>query len=130
MNFVRGFLSSAAWRFLVTGGLAYLVDTGALLSLHELANWPLPWATTGAYVGAFALTFMLNRTWVFDAPSGAMGPQLVRYLILVGLNYLLTLLLVLGLAALGLPVVVAKTISVAVIAVLNFFAYRSFVFAD
>src|SRR3954452_20268239 len=82
VNLMLRVVSGTAWRFLVTGGLSYLVDTGTLILLHELSNWPVLWATTGAYLVAFVFIFTLNRVWVFEATDGAMGVQTVRYLIL------------------------------------------------
>jgi len=117
-------------RFLLVGGVSYVVDLGALLALPHPLGLSLPTATTGAYLVAFVFTFTLNRLWVFGAGEQPVGGQMVRYLVLVGVNYLLTLVLVLGLVRLGVPVAVAKTVSVGLIAVLNFVAYRRFVFRD
>lgn len=122
--------AGAFLRFLVVGGLSYVVDLGSLLFLYGLAGAPLAAATTGAFAIAFVLTFTLNRLWVFDAASGGVSGQVVRYLALVGLNYLATLVIVLGLTAAGAPVAVSKTVAVAVIAVANYFLYRHFVFRE
>lgn len=115
-------------RFLVTGGISYLVDVGTLVALHSGLDWSLGLATTGAFAVAFVVTFTLNRIWVFQAGEEAAAGQVVRYLVLVGVNYLATLAIVLGLAQVGVPVVVAKTVAVVAIALSNFFLYRAFVF--
>jgi putative flippase GtrA len=115
-------------RFLVTGGLSYLVDVGTLVALNSGAGWSVAAATTGAYVVAFFFTFTLNRLWVFRASEDSATGQVARYLVLVGVNYLVTLAIVVGLTALGVPVVVAKTASTVVIALSNFLVYRHWVF--
>ena len=115
-------------RFLVTGGLSYLVDVGTLVALNSGAGWSVGAATTGAYLVAFFFTFTLNRLWVFRADHSPAAGQATRYLLLVGVNYLLTLGIVLGLNSLGVPVVVAKTVATVVIALSNFFLYRGWVF--
>jgi putative flippase GtrA len=115
-------------RFLVTGGLSYLVDVGTLVALNSGAGWSVGAATTGAYVVAFLFTFTMNRTWVFRASQAPAAGQVSRYLVLVGINYLVTLGIVLGLTSLGLEVVLAKTVAVVVIALSNFVVYRAWVF--
>lgn len=115
-------------RFLTVGGLSYLVDVGVLVVLDSWAGWSVPAATTGAYLAAFVFTFTLNRLWVFRAGDGAATGQVFRYLVLVGINYLLTLGIVVGLTELGVAVVVAKTVATGVIAVGNFVVYRAWVF--
>ena len=115
-------------RFLVTGGLSYLVDVGTLVALNSGAGWSVGAATTGAYLVAFFFTFTLNRVWVFRASGDSATGQATRYLILVGVNYVVTLAVVLGLTELGVPVVVAKTTATVVIALSNFVVYRGWVF--
>lgn len=115
-------------RFLVTGGLSFAVDFGGLVLLREVLGWPLPWATTGAFLAAFAVNFGLNAGWVFGAHD-RLATRLVRYLALVGVNYLVTIVVVVLLAAVGLWYTVAKVVAVGICLVLNFWAYRSWVYA-
>lgn len=115
-------------RFLVTGGLSYVVDVGVLVALNSGAGWSVGAATTGAYLVAFFFTFTLNRVWVFRASESPAVGQATRYLVLVGVNYVVTLAIVLGLTSLDTPVVVAKTAAVVVIALSNFVVYRRWVF--
>jgi putative flippase GtrA len=48
--------------------------------------------------------------------------------VLTGINYLITLAIVNGLAALGMSYLLAKVIATAVIAGINYIAYRNWVF--
>jgi putative flippase GtrA len=66
--------------------------------------------------------------FVFGA-QGRLAGRLARYGVLVVVNYLLTMLLVLGIAALGVHYVAAKLVAVACCALLNFVAFRHWVFA-
>jgi putative flippase GtrA len=59
---------------------------------------------------------------------GRLAGRLARYGVLVVVNYVLTLLLVLGIAAAGVHYVAAKLVAVACCAMLNFAAYRHWVF--
>ncbi|MGW6358444.1 GtrA family protein [Streptomyces sp. NPDC055092] len=121
------FSSADTARFLLVGGLCYLIDVGTLVLLHGGLRMPLAAATSLAFVTVLAVNFGLNRAFVFR--SGALaGPAFVKYLVLVGLNYSATLATVTGLTALGLPYVAAKTTSTIANAVVNYGAFRWWVF--
>jgi len=120
---------SAPWlRFLLVGGASVVVDTSVLVSLRELTATPLWLATTAAFAAALGVNFSLNMRWVFGA-RGRLPGRLLRYGLLVLVNYLLTLVLVLGLAAAGMHYLLAKWTSIGVAAVINYIAYRRWVFA-
>jgi putative flippase GtrA len=120
--------SGQAVRFLVVGLLSYVVDVATLWTTVSLLGWPLLVGTTAAFAVAFVVNFGLGRSWVFRATAHRSGPQVVRYAILVAVNYLLTLVLVSLLTGLGLGLILAKTLTVAVNAVLNFFVGRHWVY--
>lgn len=118
-------------RFLVVGFVTFLVDIGSLELLHGVIRVGLAVSTVVAYAIAFSVNFFASRRWTFV--TTALGTkaqrQMMRYLVLVVVNLCLTLLIVLGLSAVGVPYLLAKVISVCLIAVGNFFAYRQWVFA-
>ncbi|MSV43183.1 MAG: hypothetical protein F2911_06915 [Actinobacteria bacterium] len=114
-------------RFVVTGLVSYLVDVSLLWTTVSVLGWALVVGTTVAFAVSFVVNYGLGRAWVFRA-RGPHGPQVARYAALVALNYLLTVLFVSSLTALGLGLILAKTISVAINAVLNFFAGRHWVY--
>ena len=119
-------------RFLVVGfSLTSLLTSGVLKLLHGVLHVGLALSTVVAYAIAFSVNFFASRQWTFK--TTALGTkarrQMVRYLVLVGINLCLTLLIVLGLSSVGVPYLLAKVISVCIIAVGNFFAYRHWVFA-
>jgi putative flippase GtrA len=114
-------------RFLIIGALSFILDAGTLFLTHGLLHIWLPLATTLAYAVAFTVNFSLNRLWTFGSTAALTG-QATRYLVLIGVNYLITLLMVNGLAAIGISYLLAKVMSTAVIAVINYIAYRNWVF--
>ena len=114
-------------RFLVVGVLSVGVDTAALVLLREVVGLPLAVATTLAFALTLAVNFSLNLGFVFGV-RGRLAGRLARYGVLVVVNYVLTLLLVLGIAAVGVHYVLAKLIAVGCCAMLNFVAYRHWVF--
>lgn len=119
--------SHSASRFLLVGVLSYLFDLGVLVVLHGQLGVSLAVATTVAFGAALLFNFGLNRAFAFRS-AGLVGPAFVRYLVLVVVNYVLALLMVTGFAALGVSYVVAKTGATAVNALLNYNAYRWWVF--
>jgi putative flippase GtrA len=124
---LRGLLAHSATRYLIIGGLSFAVDVGVLFVAHGMLDVLLPVATTAAFLTSFAVNFGLNRVWSFGSRS-PVGRQLVRYVTLVAVNTMLTVLLVSGLAAIGVQYLVAKTVATAGLIVLNYAAYRMWVF--
>ena len=127
----RAIREHPAPRFLVTGGLTFLVDVGMLKLLHGVAGIALAPATALAFATAFVVNFTGSRQWVFASTArvGSTHRQLVRYVILVGVNLGSTLAIVVGLASgFALNYLIAKVCAATLNAIGNFFAYRHWVF--
>lgn len=127
MAFARGVSSHNASRFLLVGGVSYLFDAGSLVMFHGALHIALPVATTMSFAATLAVNFGLNRAFAFRS-GGLLGRSLLRYLVLVAVNYVVTVLLVTGLSAVGMSYVVAKTQATVLIAATNYVAYRWWVF--
>lgn len=80
-----------------------------------------------AYGVAFVVNFGLNRLWVFKA-NGSMASQLRRYVALVMANLAVTVVAVQALVWATMPYMEAKLAVAAVIAVVNFFVSRRWIF--
>ena len=115
------------FTYLLVGGLSYVIDVGLLVASRQVLDAPLWLATTIGFWTSVLFNFFANR-WVFGA-DGSAGGHAVRYAMLLGVNYLLTLGIVHVGVVLGTPAVVAKTLAVALIACSNFVLYRRWVFA-
>jgi putative flippase GtrA len=124
---VRALLAHSATRYLIIGGLSFAVDFGVLFVAHGMLGVALPVAAAAAFLTSFAVNFGLNRVWSFGSRA-PVGRQLARYVTLVAVNTVLTVLLVSGLAAVGVQYLVAKAIVTACLVVLNYVAYRVWVF--
>lgn len=120
-------VAAQAVRFLAVGILSYIVDVGTLWVTVARLGWPLILGATTAFALAFVVNFGLGRRWVFQT-AARRGPQIARYFVLIALNYALTLVALTSLTALGIGLVVAKTISVVVNAVINFWLGRVWVY--
>lgn len=121
--------TTSALRFLLVGLASAGTDLTLLAGLHGAAGVPLLAATTIAFWTSLAINFALSRGWVFPAGSRGVRGQAARYLFLVGVNYLATLALVGGLAAAGVPYLLAKVAALGAIACWNFVLYRHWIFA-
>jgi putative flippase GtrA len=114
-------------RFLAVGVASFLVDFGLLYVLHGRLHVVLWLAAALAFSLSMVVNFSLNRAFTFGS-SGPLHAESARYLLLVLLSLGATVLLVTGFTRLGCPYLVSKALSTALLAVVNFFAYRHWVF--
>lgn len=103
------------------------VDVGLLVLLAEVVGLPLPVATATAFLASVGVNFGLNR--LLAGGTGLLGRQVQRYALLLAANLVLTVLVVSGAEALGLPYVLAKGAVVAASTLWNYLLYRRWVFA-
>jgi putative flippase GtrA len=87
--------------FCLINGFTFSVDLAILTSLRGGLGVPVPLAVTVGYACAFALSYVLNRTFNFRSHA-PVGPQVVVYVVVVVVNYLAFILGVTSvLAAIG-----------------------------
>jgi putative flippase GtrA len=120
-------ISPVMVRYIGVGVLSLVIDAGSLWLLYNVFHRPLWLATTTGFWLSFAVNFLVNKYFTFGARTNGTA-QLLRYGVLVVLNYGANLGIVTGLAGLGVPAVAAKVFAVALLTGLNFIAYRRWVF--
>jgi putative flippase GtrA len=116
-------------RYAAVGLLSLVVDAGTLWLLYDVAHQHLWLATSAGFWLSFAVNFVANKYLTFSATTGGRR-QLMRYAVVLALSYLSNLAIVTGLVTLGMPAVVGKLIAVTLLSVVNFGAYRYWVFRD
>ncbi|GDY28956.1 GtrA family protein [Gandjariella thermophila] len=126
---VRRWLPRELVGFAILGGFTFLIDLALLASLRAWTRLPLPVAVSLSYVAAFGLNFVLNRTVNFRSHA-PVGRQALRYALVVGGDYGLTVGVTTGLAALGLDFRLARVLAAASVAVFTYSASRWWVFRD
>ena len=86
-------LKTQAWRFLVTGGLAAIVDFGLYVALLA-AGLHVNVAKTISFIAGTTTAYLINRRWTFQAPPSTarfiavVALYAVTYAVQVGINYL------------------------------------------
>lgn len=115
--------------FAILGGFTYLIDLTLLAMLRAWTTLPLVAAVTIAYVSAFGLNFVLQRTVNFRSHA-PVGGQAVRYAVVVAVDYGLTVTVTTGLSGLGMDFRLARTLAAACVALVTYTGSRWWVFRD
>jgi putative flippase GtrA len=113
--------------FAILGGTTFLLDLGLLTLLRVTTTLPLGVAVTLAYLVAFAVNFVLNRTVNFRSHA-PVGGQAAKYAAVLAVDYSLTLGVTTGLAALGLDYRLARMAAGMCVAAFTYSASRWWVF--
>jgi putative flippase GtrA len=121
---------TSAARYLLVGAVSYGFDIAILALCWHVLELPLWLATSLGFWASFVVNFLLSRHWTFEAGHRAPGGQLARYGVLVGINYVVTILAMMALHRAGFGVVAARTITLAVLTISTFLIYRGWVFAQ
>jgi putative flippase GtrA len=117
-------------RYLVVGGSTFVIDFGLLFTLHGKGHVNLAIATSLAYWISIAYNFSLNRHWTFSQRDKSdLRRHLSTYLVLLGFNYLFTVIFV-SLASHSLNYLVAKAIAVAIQMTWTYFGYKNYIFTS
>ncbi|MEV4126369.1 GtrA family protein [Nocardia sp. NPDC049707] len=114
--------------FALINSFTFGIDLALLTVLHGWLHLPVWLSVTVAYICAFGLSFVLNRTFNFHSHA-PVGRQAVVYMVVVVINYLAFILGVgSGLAALGLEYHLSRLLAGACEAVYIYSAMRWVVF--
>jgi putative flippase GtrA len=124
---VRRILPRVLVGFAILGAFTFLIDLALLTALHAWTGLPEAADVSIAYLAAFALNFVLNRTLNFRSHA-PVGGQAARYLLVVCCDFGLTLGGTTGLSALGLDFRLARLIAAGCVAVFTYTAARRWVF--
>jgi putative flippase GtrA len=109
------------------GVAGFVVDFGLLVLFREVVGTPIWLATSIAFWASLAVVFLCNKYVTFGA-RGMGHQQLLRYFILLGINYVITLGIVALAERTGVGYQWGKVVSVALTTSWNYFAYQFWVF--
>jgi putative flippase GtrA len=125
---LRSVVAPTFLGFCLINGVTFGVDLAILTGLHSGLRLPVPIAVTAAYVCAFALSYVLNRSFNFQSHA-PVGPQVAIYVVAVVINYLVFILGVTSvLAAIGVHYQLSRLVAGICEAVYMYCAMRWVVF--
>lgn len=114
-------------RYLLVGTVSFFLDAGCIWLTYRMFDLPIATATTLGFLAGLGFNFTASRMFTFDVRSDGQG-QVVRYAVLLGINYLLTLIIVSASETWGPGYLVGKLCSVGVITCSNYLALHRWVF--
>lgn len=119
--------SNSAFRYLLAGGAAFLVDAGLLALFLYVFGWPVWLSAAVSFVLSFAFTYTAQRLFTFKTTLPH-GKALIRYVLLVAFNTVATSLIVTLLSGTPLTWAGGKVVATLASTFWNYFVYRYWIF--
>lgn len=119
-------------RFLLVGGLLFLIDFGFSLFAYHLLNLSAGWASALGFSISFIVGFTLNKKVVFKRGKNNRFNakyQLVLYCSLAVVNLFISAFAVEAMVGSGVIIEISKPIVVATIAIWNYIILNKIIFA-
>lgn len=127
IEYLGNLLSKEIVRFLIVGGISFLIDFGLLTLLHGYFGVELWVATPVAFLTSLFFNFLLQRTFTFKAGNNR-SVSFLKYSILVVLNTFAADLIVNAADWMGAGYQIGKVISTVMATIWNYFLYKNWIF--
>jgi len=120
-------LSNELARFIIVGGVSFVIDLGLLMLLHEVFLVDLLVATPVAFLTSLAFNYALQRVFTFRAENGK-SVSFIKYCLLVAFNTVAVDLIVNFADWLGAGYQVGKVVATILTTAWNFLLYKHWIF--
>lgn len=124
---MRAIAAHSAPRYILVGGLAFIVDAGLVALFYEGLAVNLALSTAMGFLVSFVFSYLVQRafSFSFDGPiAGSVG----KYVLLVAFNMVANILVVELFSSLGWGWFWGKVVSTVLIASWNYFLFRFWIF--
>lgn len=123
-------LNKSLTKYLLIGGLAFAIEYGTFYILYIGLHIGLVIANSFSFILALLTSFTLNRLWTFGYQeyNKKAAHQLSFYVVLASINFILTNLIVEGLAALSLNPKIGKLIAMITTSLWNYILFKIIIF--
>lgn len=112
-------------RYLLVGGTTFSIDFSVLVLLHGVLNINVIVAASMSYWLSIAFNFVMNRYWTFSSKELInLHKHLLLYGLLLGFNYIFTVVFISLTTDVGLHYTLAKIIAVPIQMSWTYFAYK------
>lgn len=119
---------NSAFKYLLVGGLSFLLDYGLLYLFHEIIGIRL-WISTGiSFLASFFFNFTLQKMFAFNSQKGTVA-SLAMYLLLVIFNAFATVAIVSFLYSF-ITWQIAKIVATILTTVWNYLIYKYVIFSN
>ena len=114
-------------RFIVVGGLGFVIDAGGVWLLTYW-GWSPFTARVPSIAAAMFLTWLLNRTMTFRVETPGTRREVARYVMIATTSAFLNFVIYSAFVLVGVLPVLAVVFATGILMVGSFFAYRHLVF--
>ncbi len=116
-------------KFSMVGVVNTAIDMGVFIVLQHFLRVPYLIANVFAFMAAAINSYALNRRWTFRSQAPDWHREMLQYLIVIGIGFLMNEGLLYVLVAHGhLPAIVAKVLVTGVVVIWSFLANRLWTF--
>lgn len=125
-DFLRRLQKSQPARYLFIGGVSYIIEMAALLSITYLLFFSAELAVACSFWIGLIVSFLLQKYIAFGSKNNhrtVVGRQAALYGLLVGFNYIFTITFV-GIFVSLLGLVIARTLALITTTIWNYFVYK------
>ena len=131
MNLIGKIFNREFSIYLFVGGVTFLIYMAFITLAVEIFNSDYRVGVSVAYLFAVTFHFFANRTFTFRATNYRLIDQSIRYVVILILNYLITLMVVtFCVATIGLSPYLSAVFAIVLTVGMGYFASKFWVFRD